>query len=195
VDVRTPEEYNEKHIGNAENININGSDFEKKMDALDKTKPTYIYCLAGSRSKKAADWAANNGFKEVYNLESGITSWMGANKPLTTPEGAAPATGMSFDDYLNHIKQSDKLVLVDFSAVWCGPCKTLRPTVDKIVKDNAKSVQLFSIDVDQNPIVANTMNVRGIPLLILYKQGKEVWRNLGLIDEGTIVDKIKEFSK
>src|SRR4051812_18531952 len=83
-----------------------------------------------------------------------------------TATATPPKSGMSFDDYLNHIKGSGKLVLVDFSAVWCGPCKTLKPLVHQAVKKNSDKVELFEIDVDQNPVVSSTMQVKGIPLLI-----------------------------
>lgn len=192
VDVRTPEEYQEKHIANSKNININDVNFEAQMSQLDKSKPTYIYCLSGGRSAKASDWAANNGFKEVYNLDGGITAWLGSKKPVEA-EGGVVQSGMSFDSYLEKVK-SDKLILVDFNAVWCGPCKTLKPIVEKVIKKNKDVVQLLDIDVDKNSGVANTMNVKAIPLLILYKDGKEVWRNMGLTDESTITDKIKQYS-
>jgi|ERR1043165_124719 thioredoxin len=197
VDVRTPEEYLEKHIAGAKNIDINDPGFEKQMLGLDKSKPTYIYCLAGARSRKAADFAAKNGFGNVSNLESGMNAWLAENKPVVSGTGEPvnpEGMGMSFDDYLNHLKASPKLVLVDFNAVWCGPCKTLKPIVAKIVKENADKVDLFDIDVDKNVAVAKTMNVRSIPLLILYKQGKEVWRVIGAVDEETIAAKVKEFS-
>jgi len=193
IDVRTPEEYKEKHIAGAVNINVNGPDFEKQLNSLDKSKPVYVYCLAGSRSKKAAEIAAKDGFADVNNLETGINGWMGANKPVTTSTGEAPKAGLSFDDYLNHIKNPDKLVLVDFSAVWCGPCKQLKPIVTRQIKKNSAKVELFEIDVDKNPKVATTMNITGIPLLILYKQGKEVWRSMGLIDEIELAGKLKQF--
>jgi thioredoxin 1 len=198
IDVRTPEEFKEKHISGAKNVNVNDPEFEKRMLELDKSKPTYVYCLAGARSKKAADFAAANGFKEVYNLESGINAWMGENKEVVSGLGEKVQTnniGMSFDDYLNHLKASPKLVLVDFNAVWCGPCKTLKPIVNRVVKKNADKVDLFEIDVDKNSTVAHTMNVRAIPLLILYKQGKEVWRSMGLVEEELITDKVTQFSK
>ncbi|MFN8287823.1 MAG: thioredoxin domain-containing protein [Chitinophagales bacterium] len=194
VDVRTPEEYSEKHIANSKNINVNDGAFEQQMNALDKNTPVYIYCLAGSRSAKAADWAASNGFKQVYNLDGGITAWIGNKKPVETPFGSNIQSGISFDNYLQQVK-SDKLVLVDFNAVWCGPCKTLKPIVEKIIKKNKDVVQLLDLDVDKNPVVSNTMNVKAIPLLILYKDGKEVWRNMGLTDEATIMDQIKKYSR
>ena len=194
VDVRTPDEFKEKHIAGAVNINIDGSDFEKQLNALDKNKPLYVYCLAGGRSKKAASAASKDGFTDVNNLETGINGWMGANKPVATATGEAPKAGMSFDDYLAHIKNPDKLVLVDFNAVWCGPCKVLKPIVTRQIKKNSEKVDLIEIDVDKNPKVAATMNITGIPLLILYKNGREVWRSMGLIDEDLLSGKLKEFA-
>lgn len=198
IDVRTPEEFSEKHIAGATNININDAGFDKKLNALDKSKPVYVYCLAGGRSKKAADIAATNGFKEVYNLEYGINSWLSEKKPVVGGNGEKVqqgVVGMSLDDYLAHLKASPKLVLVDFNAVWCGPCKTLKPIVHRVEKRNADKVEVFEIDVDKNSTLANTMNIRAIPLLILYKGGKEVWRNMGLAEEELIESKVKEFSK
>ncbi|MDB5282704.1 MAG: thioredoxin [Bacteroidota bacterium] len=104
------------------------------------------------------------------------------------------ASGMSFDDYLAHLKSSDKLVLVDFNAVWCGPCKTLKPLVHSAIKKNSDKAELFEIDVDKNPVVSSTMQIKGIPLLILYNHGKEVWRSMGLIEESVILEQLKKFS-
>jgi thioredoxin len=197
VDVRTPSEFDDKHIAGALNININDAMFESMMKQLDKSKPTYIYCLAGSRSKKAAEWAVKNGFVRVYNLEGGITSWIGDNKPVVDKQNLikTPLSGMSFDDYLSHLKASPKLVLVDFNAVWCGPCKMLKPVLREVEKKYGDKMEVFAIDVDENPTVANTMNVQGIPMLVLYMEGKEVWRTVGLTDESTIAEKVKQFSK
>jgi len=195
VDVRTPGEYSERRILNSRNINVNDTSFEREMKQLDRKKPLYLYCLMGSRSARAGEWAVKNGFKEVYNLDGGITAWIGDKKPVITEPAAGKPASMSFDDYLQMIKHPDKLVLVDFSAVWCGPCKILKPIVHKVADRNSKKVALLDIDVDRNSAVASAMNIRSIPLLVLYKQGKEVWRNLGLTDEDMIEQKIMEFSK
>jgi thioredoxin len=194
IDVRTTEEYNEKHIANSKNININDSGFEKQLEAFDKSKPVYFYCLAGGRSSKASNLAIQKGFKEVYNLEGGITAWIGDKKPIEFAGEEAPTEGLTMEDYLKQVK-SDKLVLVDFNAVWCGPCKVLKPIVQKVVKANTQKVQLFDIDVDKNPNIANAMNLRQIPLLILYKGGKEVWRQLGVTDAETLTALINQHSK
>jgi len=191
IDVRTPDEYKEKHIAGAVNMDVKSDNFEEQIRTLDKAKPIYFYCKSGGRGKKAAQIAVSDGFTNVNNLEKGITGWEEANKPVTSV--ATENTGLTMDDYLALIKKSDKLVLVDFNAVWCGPCKLLRPTVTKLAKKNSDKLELLEIDVDKNPKVANAMNINGIPLLILYKQGKEVWRNLGLIDENELASKLKQF--
>ena len=116
---------------------------------------------------------------------------------ITTCNAQKPEnlTGLSFDDYLARIKNPNKLVLIDFNAVWCGPCKTLKPIVTRLAHKNEAKLELIEIDVDKNPKVASTMNITGIPLLILYKQGKEVWRNMGLLDESELASKLNPFLK
>jgi len=80
VDVRTPEEFAEGHIPNAINININGNDFESETSKLDKEKPVMVYCKMGGRSAKAASNLKEQGFKDISDLDGGITSWKEAGK-------------------------------------------------------------------------------------------------------------------
>jgi thioredoxin 1 len=122
-----------------------------------------------------------------------VVSSCSSNNPTPAESPRLVNEGMSFDDYLAHIKSSDKLVLVDFNAVWCGPCRMLKPRVEKQIKMNSDKVELFEVDCDKNPQVAAAMNIKNIPLLILYKQGKEVWRSLGLISENEIAEQLKQF--
>ena len=84
VDVRTPEEFTKGHLENALNYNWNGSDFQKQISTLDKSKPVFVYCLSGGRSSSAANQMRSDGFKEVYELSGGITKWRAANLPETT---------------------------------------------------------------------------------------------------------------
>lgn len=83
IDVRTPEEYQQGHIKNAKNINIYDPNFEKDIQKLDKSKPVYIYCRSGNRSRSAAQVLSSNGFKTIYDLQGGITSWQSANKAIS----------------------------------------------------------------------------------------------------------------
>ncbi len=75
IDVRTPEEFDFQKIENAKNINLNDSDFESKIDLLDKKKPVLVYCKAGGRSSIAVKKMTELGFTEIYELEGGILNW------------------------------------------------------------------------------------------------------------------------
>lgn len=196
VDCRTPEEYSAKHIAHSKNINFTDlATFKGELNKLDKSKPIYLYALSGAGGASAADYAVKNGFKQVYYLEGGITAWIDKDKPVVTQNNMPVGGGMTFDDYLLRVKNTDKLVLVDFSAVWCGPCKMLKPAVEKVVNDNSSKVELLPIDIDKYSSVASAMHITAIPVLILYRNGKEVWRNLGITDEETITDEVVKFSK
>ncbi|AUC76906.1 MULTISPECIES: thioredoxin [unclassified Olleya] len=84
----------------------------------------------------------------------------------------------------------DSPVLVDFYAEWCGPCKTMSPIL-KDVKDNLKErVSIIKIDVDKNQELASKYQVRGVPTLLLFKNGKQVWRQSGVLQKNELIDVI-----
>lgn len=82
VDVRTPEEFNEGHLQNAVNIDITADDFDAKVASFDKEKPILVYCKSGGRSSKAATRLKELGFKNIFDLEGGITNWTNENKHI-----------------------------------------------------------------------------------------------------------------
>ena len=84
LDVRTPEEFSTGHLQNAKNFDWNGTEFEKQIETLDKSKPVYVYCHSGRRSGFAAEKMRSKGFKLVYELQGGITKWREAKLPETT---------------------------------------------------------------------------------------------------------------
>jgi len=84
VDVRTPGEYSNGHLKGAVNMNVNGDNYEQQFNTLDKSKPVFVYCLSGGRSGNAAKKMQNMGFKEIYNMDGGITSWESAGKSVVT---------------------------------------------------------------------------------------------------------------
>ncbi len=92
------------------------------------------------------------------------------------------------------IINSEKPVLVDFFATWCGPCKMLSPIL-KEVKDNlGDRVSIIKIDVDKNKQVAAQYQVRGVPTMILFQKGKLLWKQSGVVDKNTIIKTIIEKS-
>lgn len=82
VDVRTPEEFAEGHLPNAINVNVMDDNFDAEMAKLDKEKPVMVYCKSGGRSAKAASKLKVQGFKNISDLDGGITSWKQADKPI-----------------------------------------------------------------------------------------------------------------
>ena len=81
-DVRTPEEFSEGHLENAINIDVTADDFDAKVVGLDKEKPVMVYCKSGGRSAKASARLKELGFKNISDLEGGITNWTNEDKPV-----------------------------------------------------------------------------------------------------------------
>jgi thioredoxin 1 len=89
---------------------------------------------------------------------------------------------------------SEKLILVDFFATWCGPCQTLAPILEKVAKRVGGKAKIVKIDVDKNQALATKLNVKGVPTLILYKNGVKVWRQSGVVPAEELVRLIEQHS-
>ena len=91
----------------------------------------------------------------------------------------------------NSILNTETPVLIDFYATWCGPCKTLSPILDSLKKELGTSVRIIKIDVDKNQPLAQKYNVKGVPTLLLFKNGKQVWRESGVFSKNDLIQVIK----
>jgi thioredoxin 1 len=94
----------------------------------------------------------------------------------------------------NELIQSNKPVLVDFFAEWCGPCKVMAPILKEVKQEIGDAASILKVDVDKNPQAAAAYQVQGVPTLILFKEGKVLWRQSGVVPKNGLVGVIKKFS-
>lgn len=95
-----------------------------------------------------------------------------------------------FEDIIN----SDKPVLVDFFATWCGPCKMMHPVLEDLHGNVGDKARIIKIDIDKNEQLAATYNVRSVPTFMLFKNGKLEWREAGMQSLDKLVKLINQFS-
>ncbi len=93
----------------------------------------------------------------------------------------------------NQIIQSDKPVLVDFFAEWCGPCKTMAPILKDVKQEIGDTAMIVKVDVDKNPQAAQQFQVQGVPTLILFRKGEVLWRQSGVVPKNGLVGVINKF--
>ena len=92
----------------------------------------------------------------------------------------------------NKLINGDKPVLIDFHAEWCGPCKTLAPIVKEVYKAMDDKIRIIKIDVDKNQALAKKYQVRGVPTLALFKNGKVIWKESGVRTKQQIINIINQ---
>ena len=99
-------------------------------------------------------------------------------------------TMSSFSEIIN----KDQPVLVDFFATWCGPCQTLSPILKQVKDELGDYISVIKIDVDKNQAIAAQFQVRGVPTMLLFKNGKQVWRQSGVLSKNDLISVIKQHS-
>ena len=187
LDVRTAGEYRSGHIKNSLQADwLNKSQFSDRIQYLDKNKPLLVYCASGMRSGQAAKWLLDKGFTDVQNMKGGLTSWKLEGKPVVSMNIKEQ---LSIDKYKAFTTSAD-IVLVNFGAEWCPPCVKMEPVLHQLQKDLSGQFSLIKVDGGLDIDVMKAMEVDALPVFILYKKGKEVWRKQGVVELAELKQKI-----
>jgi len=93
-------------------------------------------------------------------------------------------------NFADEVEKSDLPVLIDFWAVWCGPCRMIAPIVEELAGEFEGKAKIGKVDVDNNPMIAGKFGIRSIPTLLIFKGGQVVDQIVGAVPKGSIVDKL-----
>lgn len=184
IDARGPEEFVLNHINGAVNFNLESKDYDQQIAKLDKTKPVFTYSIGAGRSVWLANDLLKKGFKEAYSLEGGIANWIGNGKPFY----ANSKSKLTLAEYKKIIAEN-KDVLVDIGSKYCAPCKKVKPILETIKAQYGEHLKIVEIELEDSPqVIADLKTVKVFPTLILYKDGKIVFKKEGLTDLKNDVD-------
>ena len=93
----------------------------------------------------------------------------------------------------NNVINSEKPVLVDFFAEWCGPCKTMAPILKDVKTQLQEKATIIKVDIDKNPEVASLYQIRSVPTLIMFKNGQPVWKQSGVVPTQELIKIFNQF--
>ncbi len=189
LDVRTSSEFANGHIKDAGQLNYYASDFKKRLLMLPKNQPVYLYCNTGYRSQKAAEIMAQNGYKQIYNLEHGIMAWNLNSLPVVVEPDAKPDTEnkMEPDEFFAFVN-THSLTFVDYYAPWCGPCRQMMPIIDLLQAEYKNKVNIIKVNADASSKLVKEQKISGVPYFVLYKNGEVVFTHSGLLTREKIVE-------
>ena len=183
LDCRSSVAYDQGHIPGAVNIDVNGKTNQSIIDALYKDVTVYYY---GEEAvcDQLKQILLRNGVKQVVQIAGGYDKWLSAKYDVAS----TPVVKLYPNDTIPFAKaiMGDKLVLVDFNATWCKPCRMMQPSIDKIREQRPDDVIVYSIDIDKEPSYNAQYQISNIPLVLMFKKGKQLHRSEGFLEESVL---------
>ncbi|MDB5252768.1 MAG: Thioredoxin protein [Flaviaesturariibacter sp.] len=188
LDLRSAQEFEMGHIPGARRI-----DWKTKgmaaLAGLDTTLPVLVYDETDQTTAEAADALRNSGFSRVILLQGGFAQWRLARLPLEVPVPAklVNLTSQQFGALL----RTDKTVIIDVYADWCGPCKAMKPHLEKVEKELAGQLTVIRINADDNPELMNGLNITALPTLLIFKNQKLQQASVGYLNKAGILKLVR----
>ena len=195
IDVRTREEFASGHLVGSVNYDIYLNDFDAQLAALDKTKPVMVYCKGGGRSAEACEKLEQMGFGQIYDMGGGIMAWEAKGFPTEGMQGSIAMPDKITKDDFAVLKTNSSLLLVDFYAPWCAPCKKMEPILEKLSKEFEGRITIERINVDDAKSLCKELKVESLPVVTTYKTGVEMNRKSGFQDEAALRAMLEELLK
>lgn len=184
IDARGADEFALNHINEAVNFNQQSVNYDQQLAALNPSKPVFVYSIGAGRSVTLANDLLKKGFSEVYALEGGIANWIGGGKDFY----ANSKSKLSLEEYKKVIADNNT-VLVDIGSRYCGACKKVKPVLETIKSEHGEKLKIVEIDLEENPqLIADLKSIHVFPTLILYQNGKIVFKKEGFADLKKEVD-------
>ena len=196
IDVRTDQEISKGYIKGATLIDFYSSNFNNKIQLLDKDMNIHIYCKSGGRSKKVAQLLVENGFKNIFNLDGGFDKWNSKGYPFVMPDQTLDSDEKNIENIINEnyvdsiIKNNPTLVYI--STKWCSPCRKMRPIVESLEFFLKNDINVIYIDADINPSLLSKFNSQSVPVLIFIENNIEQWRRKGVVSYDKLLNLINK---
>lgn len=195
IDVRTREEFASGHLMGSLNYDIYLNDFETQLASLDKAQPVMVYCKGGGRSAEACEKLVKMGFHQVYDMSGGFMAWESKGFPTEGMQGNMVLPDKITKDDFTAMKTNSPLLLVDFYAPWCAPCKKMEPILEKLSKEFSGKIKIERINVDDAKTLCKEIKVESLPVVATYKSGIELNRQSGFQDEAALRAMLQELLK
>lgn len=126
---------------------------------------------------------------QAWGQDNAYVTARASDVPAIT--SAVRSDKLTEEDYLK-LTKSGRLVLIDFYAPWCGPCKLMEPMLNELTEEQEGKVEVVRINVDENKALMRSMGIWEIPALKIYKEGKETWSRVGYTEKRVIDRQLKK---
>jgi thioredoxin 1 len=181
IDIRTESQMALGHIRKSMHIEILEEPKNETLNLIQKSAEIVVYGQSGQDGLNAAVQLKDLGFEKVYFLEGGFESWVSSSLPYLSLKENAEALSFYSVENFNNLKARPGDKIIQFYASWCSVCKSQKKQIEKYVSEDS-SIKFIRIDAEKNKSLAEYLEIEAVPVLLIIKNQKQIWRKEGKID-------------